>query len=343
MNETRTEYEQDGQLISQIDGTWQAVTKDVEGNAHIHTLEKHSKKVRPLPDPRSLISQAAPTIIKPSRRSIPETDFDTTLFIGDTQYPFENRRAMKIAMLAARALNPTTICWLGDDIDATNFSQFPSREEWRRSTQEGLDRWHEDISQFKADNPQSKLVGHESNHVIRLMRQIRADMPELENLRRAGIQHELGVLTVSFLMRFEELGFDYVTGYPNSAYWHEDNIKSFHGSKSVTRGSTMAAVIQNETVSCVQGHSHRAELIYRTFMDGRNERTIFGLNPGHMSNKNLLPSQRYATTERGRVTNVPYNWQSTIGLLHHTPERASAYVLPITEQGIDIFGKVYKS
>jgi hypothetical protein len=144
-------------------------------------------------------------------------------------------------------------------------------------------------------------------------------------------------------MRFNDLGVEYVTPYPNASYFVTDNLKTFHGTKSTTGGSTMRSVIAQETVSCIQGHSNRAEIVYRTFMDGRSERTIFGANPGAMCDFDTIPSARHARNEHGSISIQGYDWQSAPVGVYYDDERAVPFMMPIDENGIQIFDKYYRS
>lgn len=324
--------------------TWEVVTKDAEGEAHIHEL--HYERKLPEVSTEELeslfVRQAKPTRIVPSKRKIPTTDFETTIFLADAHYPFVDRRAMALAKIACRELNPTTICFLGDELDVSNFSKYETRKEWAGGLQASIDALHEDMAEFKADNPQARLVQHESNHHIRLERKIREYNGDLVGLKRANAVRELGVLSLGFLLRHDELGVEYVSGYPNAEFWHSDDIVSFHGTNSVAGGSTMLKTIKAATVSCVQGHSHRSELVYRTFKDGRNEKTIFGLNPGTLADFTEIPKDSYATDQRGKVLPARVDWQQAVGVVFHNEEFASPHLLPITDAGIHVFNKTYK-
>lgn len=323
---------------------WEVAVRNAQGDVEVHEL--HYERKLPEVDPQDyenmFVRRVPPVRIIPSKRKIPETDVETTVFIPDTHYPYQDKRAVALAKTALKVLNPTTIVFLGDEIDAVNFSRFSTRQEWQGSLQQGLDEFHHDLAEIKADNPQSKLVQHDSNHHIRLERMIREYNGDLLGLKRANAQNELGVLTIGYLLRHQELGVEYISGYPNSEYWHEDHLKSTHGSESVSGGSTMARVIGRGTVSVVSGHSHRAELVYRTFQDGRHDRTIFGLNPGILADPDLVPKNRYATNDAGKVVPQHMNWQQSIGVVYHTPEMASPHLLPITEAGIHVFDRTYK-
>ena len=78
-NETLTEYtEDDGRLVSQIDGWWEVVTKekreDGTDETFVTRVNKHSTKVRPAPVEVGIemfSRQAKPTIIRPTKRIKP--------------------------------------------------------------------------------------------------------------------------------------------------------------------------------------------------------------------------------------------------------------------------------
>ena len=324
---------------------WEMLAKNENGEIEVRTL--HYERKLPEVDPQELqemfIRQAAPTRIIPSKRKIPTSDVETTVFLADAHYPYHSQRAIALAKIACRELNPTTICFLGDELDVTNFSKYETRKEWAGNLQSSIDALHEDIADFKADNPQAKLIQHESNHHVRLERKIREYNGDLVGLKRANAVRELGVLTLGFLLRHDDLGVEYVTGYPNAEYWHSDDIKSFHGTNAVSGGSTMLRTIKDQTVSCIQGHSHRAEIVYKTFRNGRNEKTIFGMNPGTLADFNQVPKDSYSTDSNNRAMPARVDWQGAIGVLFHNNEFASPHLLPITSQGIQIFGKTYKS
>lgn len=321
--------------------TWEAAAFDREKNEWVHT-ELHSYD-QSTPVTEDLFTrQAKPTIVRPSKRVKPTRDCETTVFLGDTQFPFQDRRALELARIAVAELQPDTIVFLGDDLDCPSFSRFEQRKEWNDTLQQGLDEFHEYIASLQAESG-AKVVVHEGNHNQRLERMIRAYNGDLVGLKRARAQHELGVLTIGFLMRFDEMGVEYVTGYPNAEYWHEDHLKSFHGKLSVSDGSTMARIIGKSTVSCVQGHTHRAELVYRTARVGRQDHVIFGMNPGTLCDLSQTPSGEYATDERGRITTQHPNWQQSVGVVFHNPDMAQPHLFMIQDGVIQIFDRRYSS
>lgn len=325
--------------------TWQVVTKNEHGEAEVHDLvyERKLPEVSPEDYESMFIRQAPPVQIPKTPKGVAKIRTGLTVFMGDEHYPFHDPRAIKLAMVACRALEPDVITFLGDDLDNCNFSRFESRKEWFDNTQMAIDQRGLDLARFKAGNPQAQLKQHEGNHNVRTERKIREYNGDLLGLRRANAVNELGVLSTGFLLRHDELGIEYITGYPNAEYWHTDDLMSTHGSESVSGGSTMARVIGRTTVSVVQGHTHRAELVYRTFRDGRNDKTIFGLNPGCLADFNKVPKDTYSTDQRGNIVPSKVNWQQGVAAVVETPNGLVPYLFPITRDGITVFDKTYKS
>jgi hypothetical protein len=77
---------------------------------------------------------------------------------------------------------------------------------------------------------------------------------------------------------------------------------------------------------------------------GGDPETVFGMNTGTMANTNgNIPSGSYSTDEHGNVTRQIPNWQSAVGVVYSDEDTLRPYLLPITQDGIDIHGKLYRS
>lgn len=339
-HESVTENLVDGVLVSEIDGWYEVVTKDAEGEAHVHRLYKHSTKERPAPEERTFINQAQPTIIRPTKRSKPTRDCQTEVFFGDTHHPFQDRNKLHLAQIALRELQPDRVTFLGDDLDNANFSRFETRKEWGESTQRGLDEFAETLAQTRA-NTDAPIIVHEGNHNVRLEKQIRNYNGDLMGLRRAGAAQELGVLTIGFLMDFEQFGAEYITGYPESEYWHSDTLRSYHGNRA-TKGSTVNQEIKDQTTNFIHGHTHRAGIVYKTFKDGRHERTIFGAEAGTFADPNQIPSGKFSADQHGNALRQTQDWQTGLLVVHHNEEIVVPQFIPITDK-VMINGRSYGS
>lgn len=344
MPEQRREEIVDGELVSTIDGWYEVVTKDAEGEAHIHRLQKHSTKTRPAPEDieRVFVTQAPPVKISPTRRQKPEGDFETLLFYGDTHHPFQDERAMNLAQLAVREYMPDAVTFLGDDTDMALFSTFEHRPEWRESTQKGIDQFSERLAQIRADIGRAALiVAIEGNHDMRFAREIRKYNAELLGIKRANTEEELGVLTLDFLLRCDEIGVEYVSGYPEAEYWYSDNLKAYHGRKTAS-GSVLAKELPGETVNFIHGHGHSFEHMEHTFRDGRDLKTIWGVQlPAFATQEH--PSGSYSRTNSGNVLRQAHNDGRGLGLVRSGEEGDFFQYIPITDDGIMIEGKWYKS
>jgi hypothetical protein len=321
--------------------SWEAGAFDREKGEWVHTTlhsYDHTEDVE-----RVFISQSAPTTIRPTKRIKPERDAEVEFFFGDTHHPAHDQRKLDLAMLAILEYQPDRITFIGDDLDNALFSRFESQQEWAGQTQAGIDSFVETISQVKANAPNASIVVHEGNHNVRLEKQIRNYNGELLGLRRGGMHKELGVLTLGYLLRAEELGFEYVTGYPESEYWHSDTLKSYHGRRTSSSGLVAVKEIKEETVNFVHGHTHQAGIVYRTFKDGRSQKTIFGMEVGTFADMNKVPSGKYSQTEQGNVLRQTHDWQTVLGMVVRSGDVEVPSLIPITNEGIIIKDKLYKS
>ena len=135
---------------------------------------------------------------------------------------------------------PDRVIFVGDMIDLPNMSRFEQRSDWAGSTQRSLDRYHSFLAQTRANAPNAEIVAIEGNHELRMDKMIRKDAAELLQIRRANAEKELALLTLRYLVRMDELDVKSVSGYPNAAYWINDNLKAVHGT-NVAKGGSNAA------------------------------------------------------------------------------------------------------
>lgn len=318
---------------------WEVSAFDRVNNEWTTTTNRAYETVPEIPD---FINQAAPTRITPTKRRKPERDTEVEVFFGDTHHPVHDQRKIDLAMIALYELQPDRVTFVGDDVDNALFSSFDSKQEWRGQTQAGLDSFVETIGKVKANVPDADIVVLEGNHNIRLEKQIRNYNGELLGLRRAGTD-ELGVLTLGYLLRAEELGFEYVTGYPESEYWHSDTLKSYHGRATSSSGLVAVKEIKNETVNFVHGHTHQAGIVYRTFRNGREEQTIWGMEVGTFADRNKVPSGKYSQNEQGNVLRQLHDWQTVLGVVMRNGGIETPSLIPIEDSIILPDGRTYKS
>src|SRR5206468_10414486 len=98
-------------------------------------------------------------IIKPSKVKKPQRKDTVTLCLGDAQIgyrgeePFHDERAMELAQIAIKELQPDNIVFTGDMIDLPAMSRFEQRGDWQTTTQRAIDRYHAYLAQTRANAP----------------------------------------------------------------------------------------------------------------------------------------------------------------------------------------------
>lgn len=334
-------------LVSEITGTWEAVTKDNEGNAHIHELKKHSVKERPLIEAvdveKAMVRQAPSVIIRPSRRGRSQkiTERETLVF-GDAQVPFGDERAMKLAQMAVRELVPDNIVFVGDMIDLPAQSKYEQRPEWAGKTQDAIDELHAFYAQIRADAPDASIHVVHGNHEQRLDNYVRRNAGEVLGLRRANMEHELAVLSLRYLLRYEDLEINAVDGYPNGTLWLEDNLKFVHGTNTKKGGANAAKYLSEESETTIYGHSHRQELAYKTIptRDGHNR--IAAASPGALcSIDGTVPGFNHTVDSQGEVVKKAEDWQQGLLQVHHEGQYHAITPVIFDERGMILNGKRY--
>lgn len=346
MPERRETRIEDGQVVSEIEGYYEVVTKDNEGEAHIHRLKKHSTKMRPAPEEieKLFVSQATPNRIRPTKRVRPDDTIDAHVFYGDTHHPFQDERKLELAQIAVRELMPKTVTFLGDDTDMALFSTFESRQEWLDSTQAGIDQFSERLGKVRADvGREATINALQGNHDYRGERELRKYNAELLGLKRANADDELGVLTHEFLLRADEMDVNYYDGYPRQELWITDEFKVYHGRRTSSNGLVASKEIMDEVVNFGHGHTHQAGIVWRTLQLARDEeKTIFGFEGGTFAG-NDVPSGQFSRTSRGEPLHQAHNWQTVLTVVRETPEGLVPEQIPIGDEGILLEGKWYKS
>jgi hypothetical protein len=294
------------------------------------------------------VSTAAPTRITPSRRVKPTREDEVTVFIPDMQIgyrgeeTFHDEVAMALGQTAIRELQPDRVVFLGDNIDLPSLSKYDQRPDWQRTTQASLDRFHQYLAQTRANAPDAEIVVLEGNHCHRLEKNILKYNAEIYGLKQADLPEGLGVLTLRHLLRTDELGVQYITGYPNGQYWIEDNLKAMHGTVSGGSGGSAVKLVNRNEVSVVFGHNHKVEMQYRTIAMREGARMIVAACFGTLARVDGgVPGGNYTVDEHGETVLQAPNWQQAVGVAFHNPSSHKLYPLMIDGNSIDLFGKTF--
>lgn len=327
--------EQEGKLVT----SWEVHAFDRVNNEWTSAMNHSYDHTEQVDVQELLVTQAPAMRITPSRRSKPESEYDERIVgVGDIHFPFQNEYSLALAEVGLRARNPDTIVLLGDNLDYAMYSRFETRQEWLGSTQQGIDEYAAFLGRLRADHPNTRIVWHEGNHDQRAEKQLRNHNAETLNIKRAG--EELGVMTLEFLLRADELNVEVIKGYPSSMMRHRGLLETFHGYRTSSAGLAASKVILEATTSFMTGHTHQYGIVSKTFDLRGEEVTIYGAEAGTHADMEKIPSGKYANGVRQRQ-----NWQraNVTWDLYDEEQLAIPKGDVITPHGIEIDGRLYKS
>lgn len=312
---------------------WQGLTKNEEGIAEIHDLGGVSVVINPAwangPE-WPVVQQAAPINIKHlPKRAKAEKKYKTAVIMPDPQIgfrmyedgemdPFHDDEAMAIALKILRELDADTVVNLGDFLDFAEFGKFEIEPAFAKTSQAAIDRGHKFLCEQRANAPDAHIVLLEGNHDRRLQKSITKNTAAALHLKRAEEPEDWPVMSVPFLLRLNEdhLKVEYVGGYPAGIYWVNQNLACIHGHITRSRGSTVAAVVDDERTSIIHGHIHRIELQHKTRRTYDGAKRSLAASPGCLCRiDGAVPSTKGSTDPHGKPVNAVEDWQQGMAVV----------------------------
>jgi predicted phosphodiesterase len=304
---------------------WQSLTKDADGEAQIHDLKGAALVLSPAWEtgPQWPVVDRAPiTVNLPKAPKLRKGKWRTCVVLPDVQIgyrrdiadakldPFHDEAAMSAALRVVKKADPDLVVHLGDFLDLAPMGTFEIEAGFALTVQPAIDRAYRFLCEVQAAAPNAKQVLLEGNHDRRLQKMIVRNALSAFGIQRAEKPDEWPVLSVPYLLRLDELGVEYVGGYPAGIFWINERLAAIHGHKVRSSGSTAQAVVDDERVSVIFGHVHRRESQDRTcrVRDGARVRTAF--TPGCLCRiDGTVPSTKGSTDAMGRPIPTAENWQ----------------------------------
>lgn len=280
-----------------------------------------------------VVQQAKPCVVKaPVSRATKQTEgWNTAVILPDPQIgyrryedgtldPFHDEQAMAVALQLVAHLKPELIINLGDFLDLATFGTFEQEPAFAMTTQAALDRGHLFLTEQRAASPSAEIRLIEGNHDRRLQKSIIKNAQAAFGLRRANVPESWPVLSIPHLLRLDDVGVEYVEGYPAGITWVNENVCCIHGHKVRSAGSTAAAVVDDERVSTIFGHVHRIELQHKTRRTRDGPKHSFAATPGCLARiDGAVPSTKSSTDSKGRPVGSVENWQQGVGVVSYEP------------------------
>jgi len=238
-------------------------------------------------------------------------------FIDGEWIPFHDERALDLFVQAAKITKPDEIVLVGDMIDLPSHSRWEQEPAFARTTQRSIDRLFFFLVALRTAVPNARIVWLLGNHEIRILTYIMLNAAAAHGLRRADAKSEFPVMTMEYLLRTEEIGVEVIDAYPVGAYWITPTLKAIHGTKANSRGSTVAAYLnENPHHSTLCGHIHRIELQSKTSEDSEGRLPSRGISPGALCRVDgAVPSVNGANGSKGKPAIKYENWQQGWGLV----------------------------
>jgi hypothetical protein len=208
------------------------------------------------------------------------------------------------------------------------------------TAQKSLDRAHEWLGQCAEATPaETRHVMLEGNHDRRLGNYIVDNAVEAFGLRQANAPDSWPVMSVPYLLRLDELGVEYVDGYPAGMWWLNDRVAFIHGERLRTE-----KVLDDESVTVLHGHTHRWASHRRRRRTRTGSVLTWAVSPGCLCRTDgAVPSVHGSTTARGKVVRRDEDWHQGLALVwymksgEHTVE-----MVPIDDGEAHFRGRRYR-
>ena len=253
--------------------------------------------------------------------------------------PFHDPDAMSVAVQIVEAERPALVVHLGDLLDLASMSHYRQEAAFALTVQPTLDRAYEYLATIAALAGESRLL--EGNHDARLSNYILDNAVAAFGLRRAGTTpSDWPVMSVPNLLHLDELGVEYIGGYPSGATYLNDELCCIHGRiVRSSKSSTAAAVAVEERTSVIFGHIHRHELQSRTFNRRGGYHQIIAASPGCLCRiDGSVPSVKSGAHPTGRPVRSWEDWTQGLAVVHYHEDGRFAYNPIFIHEGRALWG-----
>jgi hypothetical protein len=341
----------------------QVIDKESGGVVTLFSQTAKATAKRVAPEPLwPVIQPARPTVIraiKPLTRTPKASKYKTVVGANDHQVgfrindrgqlvPFHDDRAIDLFEQVVALVQPGRVVIPGDLLDLPTLSRWPQEAAFARTMQPSLDRTHRHLAQLRANSPRSLMTIIEGNHELRLQKYVELNAASAFGIRQANTAPDKWpVFSIQNLLRLDELGFEYLDGYPGGAVlWLNDRFRVIHGDRANSGGSTASAYINAMPhVTTWAAHVHRLELQSRTTFDGAGRIQSLSFNVGCLCRVDgAVPSVNGGTNMAGDHATIAENWAQGIGVVHyHDDGTHYAEVLQINDGQTMFHGQLLTS
>lgn len=309
---------------------YQSLTKDAEGEAHVHDLVGIQISPAWESGPEWPVIQPGPAIKLPKSAATKKASaLKTGVVLPDMQIgyfrnkegelePTHDETSISLSLAITKDINPDLVVLVGDNLDLPELGKYRLSPAFQQTTQAAVDRATEVCAQLRAAAPGAEIKWLAGNHEERLTNFMLDNAAAAFGIRAGKRPDSWPVLSVPNLCRLDDFNVEYLAGYPASCVWINEHLKVIHGDFVRSGASTAYAYLKREKVSVLYGHVHRREWAEQTREDYDGPRTVMAASPGCLARiDGAVPSTKGGTDLDGRPLTRHENWQQGLAVVQY--------------------------
>jgi predicted phosphodiesterase len=280
------------------------------------------------------VQQAAPTVVQPKVRTpalissnwkvavaLPDPQIGYRRYEDGTLDPFHDEDAMDVALQVVgldHGHPVDQVINLGDFLDLPMYGTYEQEAVFAHTAQLAIDRGHLFLAEQRAEaGADARIILLEGNHDKRLNRFINTNAAAAYGLKVANMPNSWPVNSLQNLLRCDELGVEFIDGYPAAAHWINKRLRAMHGDRANASGSTAAQYANsNPNISTLFGHTHRMEQQSKTVFDRDQAIKSVSFSPGCLCRVDgAVPSVKGGVDIKGQALQYFENWQQGVSVI----------------------------
>ena len=235
--------------------------------------------------------------------------------------PFHDEAAMDVALQIVgldHGHAVDQIINLGDFLDLPMYGTYEQEQNFAHTAQLAINRGHRFLAEQRANaGMAARIILLEGNHDKRLTRFVNNNAAAAYGIKVANMPDSWPVLSLQNLLRCDELGVEFIDGYPAAAHWINKRLRAMHGDRANSAGSTAAQYANsNPNISTLFGHTHRMEQQSKTVFDRDQAIKSVSFSPGCLCRVDgAVPSVKGGVDVKGQALQYFENWQQGVSVI----------------------------
>ena len=258
---------------------WQSMHKDNDGEAIVTDLAGITFSPAWETGPAWPVVQPGPKVPlhKPAKARIGKgyqrfmslPDMQVGYFWRDGELiPTHDEEALAIVLAMVTDYDPDVIVLHGDNADFPELGRYRLTPSFAQTTQATVDRLTLLAGELREAAPRAGIKWLAGNHEERLSNYVIDNAKAAFGLRKGMDPDGWPVLSVPYLCRLDDVGIDYLPGYPANRYDINDGLRVIHGDKTGPAGTVAAKYLHRSHRSVMFGHIHTHDEAEVTNEDG---------------------------------------------------------------------------